>query len=280
MKFCLRREFAVDIDVTSGFMLAFGGEADVYTIGQLAKLAGVTTRTLRYYDQIGLLKPAKTNEAGYRLYGREQVDTLQQILFYRELGVAPEEIIRIISAPSFDRLRALEGHLKALMKRREALDALISTVSKTLEAHKGGYTMTDEEKFEGFKKKLMEENEEKYGAEARSLYGDDVVDESNAKLMGMTPAQFARMQTLSAEVNEALITAMQSGDPTGEEARRLCELHKQWLMCTWPHYSAAAHRGLVQMYVDDERFKAYYDSVAPGAAVYLRDALLHFLPEA
>jgi DNA-binding transcriptional MerR regulator len=261
-------------------MLAFGGEADVYTIGQLAKLAGVTTRTLRYYDQIGLLKPAKTNETGYRLYGPKQVDTLQQILFYRELGVGPEEIIRIISAPSFDRQRALESHLKALIKRREALDALISTVSKTLEAHKGGLTMTDEEKFEGFKKKLIKENEEKYGAEARSLYGDAVVDESNAKLMGMTPAQFARMQMLSAEVNEALKMAMQTSDPTGEEARRLCELHKQWLMCTWPHYSAAAHRGLAQMYMDDERFKAYYDSIAPGAAVFLRDALLHFLPEA
>jgi len=258
----------------------FGGEADVYTIGQLARLAGVTTRTLRYYDQIGLLKPARINEAGYRLYGPQQVDALQQILFYRELGVAPEEIIRIISAPSFDRQRALEGHLKALVKRREALDALIGTVSKTLEAHKGGLTMTDEEKFEGFKKKLIEENEEKYGAEARRLYGDAAVDESNAKLMGMTPAQFARMQTLSAEVNEALKTAMQTGDPAEEEARRLCELHKQWLMCTWTHYSAAAHWGLAQMYVDDERFRAYYDSVAPGAAVFLRDALLHFLPEA
>ena len=252
----------------------------MYTIGQLAKLAGVTTRTLRYYDQIGLLKPAETNEAGYRLYGREQVDTLQQILFYRELGVGPEEIVRILSAPSYNRQRALEGHLKSLTARRESLDALISTVSKTLEAHKGGLTMTDEEKFEGFKKKLVEENEEKYGAEARGLYGDAAVDESNAKLMGMTPAQYARMQTLSAEVNEALKTAMQTGDTAGEEARRLCELHRQWLMCTWTRYSAAAHRGLAQMYVDDERFAAYYDSIAPGAAVFLRDALLHFLPEA
>jgi DNA-binding transcriptional MerR regulator len=252
----------------------------VYMIGQLAKLAGVTTRTLRYYDQIGLLKPAATNEAGYRLYGQEQVDMLQQILFYRELGLMPEEIIRILSAPSYSRQRALEGHLKELTERRESLDALISTVRKTLEAYKGGYTMTDEEKFEGLKKKLVEENEERYGAEARELYGDAAVDESNAKLMGMTPAQYARMGTLSAEVNEALKTAMQTGDPTGEEARRLCELHKQWLMCTWTRYSAAAHRGLAQMYVDDERFTAYYDSIAPGAAMFLRDALLHFLPKA
>ena len=251
----------------------------MYTIGQLAKIAGVTTRTLRYYDGIGLLKPTETSEAGYRLYGREQVDALQQILFYRELGVGPEEISRILGAPSFDRQRALEGHLRLLTARRERLDALIGTVGKTLEAQKGGLIMTDEEKFEGMKRRLVDDNEKQYGAEVRALYGD-AVDESNAKLMGMTPAQFARMEALSAEVNEALKTAMQTADPAGEAARRLCALHKQWLMCTWTRYSVAAHRGLAQMYVDDPRFAAYYDNVAPGAAIFLRDALLHFLPEA
>jgi hypothetical protein len=88
------------------------------------------------------------------------------------------------------------------------------------------------------------------------------------------------MEALAAEVNEALKTAVRAADPAGEAARRLCELHKQWLMCTWTRYSAAAHRGLAQMYVDDPRFSAYYDNVAPGAAVFLRDALLRFLPEA
>jgi DNA-binding transcriptional MerR regulator len=250
----------------------------MYTIGQLAKIAGVTTRTLRYYDGIGLLKPAETSEAGYRLYGREQVDLLQQILFYRELGVGPEEIGRILAAPSFDRQRALEGHLRLLTARRERLEALIGTVGKTLEAQKGGLTMTDEEKFEGMKRRIVDDNEKQYGAEARALYGD-AVDESNAKLMSMTPAQFARMETLTAEVNEALKTAMLTADPAGEAAHRLCTLHKQWLMCTWTRYSAGAHRGLAHMYVEDPRFAAYYDNITPGAAVFLRDALLHFLPE-
>jgi DNA-binding transcriptional MerR regulator len=250
----------------------------MYTIGQMAKLAGVSTRTLRYYDQIGLLKPARTNEAGYRLYGQDQVDSLQQILFYRELGVGPEEIVRIITAPTFDREQALESHLQELMARRGRMDALISTVRKTLNAQKGGLDMTDEEKFEGMKRQYVDDNEKKYGAEARALYGA-AVDESNAKLMGMTPAQFTRMETLAAEISEALKTAMQTNDPAGEAARRLCELHKQWLMCTWTRYSAAAHRGLAQMYVDDPRFTAYYDSIAPGAAEFLRDALFRNLPE-
>ena len=248
----------------------------MYSIGKLARLAGVTTRTLRYYDQIGLLKPAEISESGYRLYGRAQVDDLQQILFYRALGVGPEEIGRIMNAPSFDRYEALQMHLKNLLDRREELDTLIDNVRKTLKAEKGGPKMTDGEKFEGLKRRFIEDNEQRYGAEARELYGN-AVDESNAKVMGMTPEQFERMESLENEVKEALKAAMRTKDPAGEEAQRLCELHKQWLMCTWSRYSVAAHRGLAQLYVEDPRFTAYYDSVEPGAAVFLHDALLSCL---
>ncbi len=251
----------------------------MYTIGQLAKLAGVTTRTLRYYDQIGLLKAAQTSVSGYRLYGREQVDTLQQILFYRALGVGPEEIRLIMQAPEFDAQKALEQHLQELQARRGQMNALINTVSNTLTAKKEGFDMTDAEKFKGFKQHYIDDNERQFGAESRERYGHEAVDQSNAKLMGMTPAQFARMEALSAEVNEALKTAMQTNDTQGEAARHLCELHKQWLMCSWGSYSAAAHRGLAQMYVDDDRFTAYYDNIVPGGAVFLRDALLGILPE-
>ncbi len=256
-----------------------GGENDVYTIGQLAKLAGVTTRTLRYYDQIGLLNAAQTSESGYRLYGREQVDALQQILFYRALGVSPEDIRLIILAPDFEAQKALEQHLQELQAKRGQLEALIGTVSHTLKSKKEGFDMTDAEKFEGFKQQYIDDNERKYGAEARERYGSDAVDQSNAKLAGMTPAQFARMEALGTEVIEALKTAMLTNDTQGAAARHLCELHKQWLMCSWGSYSADAHKGLAQMYVDDARFAAYYDSAAPGAAVFLRDALLSYLSE-
>lgn len=250
----------------------------MYTIGQLAKMAGVTTRTLRYYDQIGLLKPMRTSEAGYRLYDSAEVDTLQQILFYRALGVGPDEIKSIMNAPLFDRQNALEEHLAALLARRGQMDALIETVRKTLTASKEGFDMTDEEKFTGLKQKLIDDNERQYGAEARALYGK-AVDQSNEKIMGMTPAQFARMEALTSEVNEALKAAMLTNDPTGASARHLCELHRQWLMCTWTSYSVEAHKGLAQMYADDERFAAYYNAIAPGAAVFLRDALMHCLAE-
>ena len=250
----------------------------MYTIGQLAKLADISTRTLRYYDAIGLLEPAEYNSAGYRLYGPAQVDALQQILFFRTLGVGPEEIKRIINAPLFNKQNALEAHLKRLISQREMLDALIKNVRKTISAERGESTMTDKEKFEGMKQRFIDENERKYGAEARKRYGD-AVDSSNAKIKSMTQPEFARMETLSAEINDALKAAIRTGDLDSDEAKQLYRLHKQWLMSTWSEYSVEAHRGLAQMYVDDERFAAYYDEVAAGAAVFLRDALLHLLPE-
>jgi DNA-binding transcriptional MerR regulator len=126
-----------------------------YSVNKLAVLAGVSTRTLRYYDQIGLLTPKRISSNGYRIYGREEVDKLQQILFFRELGIPLEEIKNILSDENFDSRRALEEHLKALELRREQLDKLIMNVSKTIKAMKGELAMSDKEKFEGFKQSLL-----------------------------------------------------------------------------------------------------------------------------
>lgn len=247
-----------------------------YTVSALSKLAGVSTRTLRYYDEIGLLHPKNISDAGYRVYGAQQVDTLQQILFYREMGVALDEIKRIITAPAFKRLEALESHLEALQSKRRQVDAMIANVEKTIASEKGETTMTDEEKFEGLKEKLIRENEETYGGEVRSKYGDKTVDESNAKFKKMTQQQYARMEALAEELSQTLKAAMETKDPAGELAQKACALHKEWLMCTWPSYSPEAHKGLAQMYVDDERFSAHYDKIAPGCAVFLRDAIMIF----
>lgn len=247
-----------------------------YTVGQLAKLAGVTTRTLRHYDRIGLLRPKAKSGAGYRVYGEKQVDRLQQILFYRELGVELGAVARIMDTPSFDQAEALQSHLNALQAQRTRLDKLIETVERTMAARKGEITMTDEEKFTAFKQGLIDENERKYGAEVRARYGDVAADESNAKLKAMTKAQYEDTEALSQAVNEALLAAFVTGDPQGGLAQKACELHKQWLMRYWTHYSPEAHKGVAQMYVDDARFAAYYDAVAPGCAQFLRDAIFAY----
>ncbi|MGI6622165.1 MAG: MerR family transcriptional regulator [Clostridiaceae bacterium] len=244
-----------------------------YTVQKLGRLAGISARTIRYYDEIGILKPARISSSGYRIYGQKEVDLLQQILFYRELGVDLDSIKKIVTAPSFDGAKALREHHIKLLAKREQLDILIKNVEKTIALTEGRIEMTDSEKFEGFKQKLIEENEAKYGKEIKEKYGDDVIDKSNAYLNNMSKEDFDRMNSLSEQVLETLAEAVKTGDPSGPLGQKAADLHKQWISLCWGHYNKEAHANLAQMYVDDERFTAYYDKVQPGAAVFLRDAV-------
>lgn len=243
-----------------------------YTVKALAEVAGVSRRTLRYYDQIGLLRPVRINSSGYRIYGQAEVDRLQLILFYRALGVRLNEIKQILEDPEFDAAEALGRHHAALLEERRTLDRLIRNVEWTIEAKEGGRHMQDREKFEGFKKGKLEENEAQYGTEIREKYGEDAVRASNRKWMGMSEDDYNRMTALEAELKEVLKDAVD--EPSEARARRAAQLHKEWLMCTWNEYSREAHQGLAEMYMADERFRKYYDDVAPGAAEFLRDAIM------
>ncbi|HEX3031361.1 MAG TPA: MerR family transcriptional regulator [Bacillota bacterium] len=245
-----------------------------YTVQKLAQLAGISTRTLRYYDEIGLLKPARINTSGYRIYGQQQVDTLQQIMFYRELGVGLEDIKVILNSGSFNATQALEEHREKLLERRKQLDLLIANVEKTLVMVEGGIRMTDKEKFEGFKQKMIDDNEKQYGQEIRARYGDQQVEASNKKVKGMSQEQYAEVERLGAAVKATLAKAFATGDPAGELAQKAVDLHRQWLCFFWNDYSKEAHAGLGQMYVDDPRFTAYYDTDQPGTAAFFRDAIL------
>lgn len=245
-----------------------------YTVQRLAQLAGISARTLRYYDEIGILKPARINSSGYRIYGQKEVDRLQQILFYRELGMSLDNIKEIVTAPSFDEVEALREHQVKLLAKKEQLEQLISNVEKTIALKEGRTTMSDQEKFAGFKQKLIDDNEKKYGKEIREKYGDDRVNKSNEKVKNMTQNQYDEVTRLANKVNETLKAAMETGDPAGELAQKAADLHRQWLCFYWDTYSKEAHAGLAQMYVDDPRFTAYYDKEQPGTAQFLRDAIL------
>ncbi len=244
-----------------------------YTVQKLAKLAGVSARTLRYYDEIGILKPARINSSGYRIYGPSEVDRLQQILFFRELGVSLESVKIMVTAPTFDGLKALQEHHEKLLEKREQLDALIANVEKTIANAERGIAMTDKEKFEGFKQKMIDDNEKKYGQEIRAKYGDEQVDRSNQKIKGMTKEQYDEVEKLSADVMTALKEAFATGNPAGELAQKAADLHRQWLSFYCEGYTKEGHANVAQMYVDDERFTAYYDKEQPGTAEFLRDAI-------
>jgi DNA-binding transcriptional MerR regulator len=244
-----------------------------YTANKVAKMSGVSARALRYYDEIGLLKPARVAYSGYRIYGQAELDTLQQILFYRELGFSLEEIKKLLSASNFNRAQAFENHLAELYKKRERLDSLINNVIKSAAAMKGEIAMTDNEKFEGFKQALVDENEREYGVEIRGKYGDEAVDESNARLKGLTKEQYDVGERLRLELERTLKAAFDSGDPAGELAQKACDLHRQWLCVFYPKYSKEYHKALGEMYFSDERFRAYYDKLALGCTGFFCNAI-------
>lgn len=246
-----------------------------YTVNELAVMSGVSIRTLHYYDQIGLLCPARIAENGYRIYGEKEVNQLQQILFYREIKVPLKEIKAILSKPDYNNEKELEKQLEHLLQQKEQLELLIHNVRKTIHTLKGETVMSDMEKFEGFKQKLINDNEKHYGTEIREKYGDELIDASNAKLKGMRQEQWQKAQELSEQIDETLKEAFEQGNPASETAQRACDLHRQWLCMFWKDgtYSKEAHKALAKGYVADKRFTAYYDKIAPGCTEFFRDAI-------
>lgn len=247
----------------------------MYTVQKLATLAGVSARALRYYDSIGLLTPQK-NESGYRVYGSAEIDRLQLILFYRELGFGLHDIAKLLDEPGFDEIEALIGQREQLLRERSRLDLLISNVEKTISTKQGESRMADHEKFEGFKKQLVDDNEAAYGKEIRDKYGDAEVDRSNAKMLGMGQERYEAFKRLEQEILDKLKHALQESEPESLLGQEIADLHRQWIGFTWGSYEPKAHAGLAEMYVADDRFAAYYEKAGEGAAQYLRDAIIAY----
>ncbi|NCB93020.1 MAG: MerR family transcriptional regulator [Clostridia bacterium] len=249
-----------------------------YTIKKLAALAGISTRTLRYYDEIQLLVPKRSEGSEYRIYEEAEVDRLQQILFYREMGFELSAIKAILDSGSFEQMEALKSHLAELQKKRKRIDLLIDNVTKTIRKEEGVQQMSDQEKFQGFKEEMIRKNEETYGEELRTKYGEDTVAESNAKMMNLSEGEYQRMEGIGEEIIKSLQDAVLTGaDPKGAKGKEVAELHREWLQITMPKYTAEIHRGLAEMYVGDERFTAYYDKEVTGCAQFLRDAVVEHI---
>lgn len=265
----------IDFDVTEGDILfSSGGIAMEYGIRELSEMAGVSARTLRWYDRIGLLRPCRVGENGYRFYSSAEVDRLQHILFYRELGLELRQIGELLDDPQFDRMTALREHLAALESRREQLDGMIASLRRTISAEERNETVMDREKFEAFKRGAIEKNEAAHGQEVRARYGDEAMDSANRRVMNLTQEEYAEWKDIGDEILRRLEAAVtQNADPSGPEGRAIAELHKKWLSFSWEKYSLQAHKGLAQTYVLDERFARYYDRAIPGCAEFLKNAI-------
>ncbi|WP_195267377.1 MerR family transcriptional regulator [Eubacterium sp. 1001713B170207_170306_E7] len=249
-----------------------------YTVKKLAAMAGVSPRTLRYYDEIGLLKPARINSSGYRIYGGREVDRLQQILFYRALGIELAEILQILDAPDFDSLAALKSHREQLLQKKSQIDDLIATVTKTIETKEGETIMEDHEKFKGFIQDKLDENEERYGEEIREKYGDEAVDRSNAQFKEMSPEKYKAFAGLEERILTLLKEVTRLGSIDSPEGEELARLHQQWITLAWGSYNTETHRGLVHMYTEDQRFKKYYESkCGKNSAELLKQSVLKYI---
>ena len=246
-------------------------------IHELAKLSSISTRTLRYYDEIGLLVPDKKEDTGYRVYNQHHIDRLQQILFYRELDMPLAQIKDILDSEKFEQLDSLRHHQQALLQKQQRVNKLLETIKLTIQSIEEGTNMTNEQKFEAFKQQLIDENEKNYGKEIREKHGEESVLASYGMVKNMTEEQYEAAQQLEKMLLERLEEAMGEGDPTSELALEVAELHKRWLSFYWPKYTKEAHAGLAQIYIADERFIAYYDSqVAPNATQFLTACITHF----
>ncbi|WP_099974055.1 MerR family transcriptional regulator [Lactobacillus terrae] len=227
-----------------------------YSINELAKLAGISTRTLRYYDQIDLLKPSEKSAAGYRYYDENQVDKLQEILFYRELNFKLSEIIKIQSDGHLNRSEILNEQKDLLIEERNKYDQLIQLIDQTINSEEGGTKMTDQQKFEAFKKGAIKENTEKYGSELTEKYSSEEIDESNRKFMNLSEEDYRKMSEVEEEMIKYLIEYDKTKTP--ELAEQIYLKHQQWLKFTMPNYTPAIYRAIVEMYINDSRFSDYY----------------------
>lgn len=231
-------------------------------VKEISQLSGISVRTLHHYDDIGLLVPDHSTEAGYRIYSDHNLATLQQILFFRELGFPLKKIKELLTSPAFDRLESFEMQRKMLIDKRRQFDGMIETIDKTILNEKGEVSMTNEEKFKGF-----DFSKNRYEQEARERWGDKAVDESNKKV-----SQFGTNE--AEEMNRIYfnLAKLRHLDPVSEEAQKGIS---EWygFLNKIGNYSLEAFAGLGQMYVDDERFTKNIDAFGEGLAVFMRDAM-------
>jgi len=244
--------------------------ANTYTVKQLSNLAGVSIRTLHYYDEIGLLKPDAYGENGYRYYGEEALLRLQQVLFFRELDFSLAEIQAILNRPDFDLLHALQVHRKTLQGRVERLERLIHTVDKTIHHMKGETQMSKKEYYEGF----SEEKQKEYEQYVRQRWGNDSYESSAKRWASLTPDE----KKIFGTRGEGLIKAIAAGMDKGyqhPEVQALVHQYREHLSFFY-EVTLEIYEGLGHGYNQHPDFIAFYEAYAPGLAAFMEQAIEYY----
>jgi DNA-binding transcriptional MerR regulator len=241
------------------------------TVGEVARLAGVTVRTLHHYDEIGLLRANGRSDAGYRRYADADLDRLQQILFYRELGFGLDEIKTVLEDGGTNRIGHLRRQHAMLRDRIRRLERMSAAVEKALEADTMGINLTPEERLEVF----GDHDPEQYAAEVEERWGKtDAYRESARRASQYTKADWQRIKAEGAAAIDQVVAAMHAGKAADSaEAMAGAEAHRRQIHDNFYACSYEMHVGLAEMYLADPRFTATYEKIAPGLAQYLHDAI-------
>lgn len=241
-----------------------------YSVGQVADATGITIRTLHHYDEIGLLCPRGRSTAGYRRYDDADITRLHQILLYRELGFPLFRVASILDDPQPDPASQLRHQHELLTERIRRLQGMVAAIEHLLEAEQMGTALTPEERLELFGSDFSED----YAEEAEQRWGDtEAYRQSQRRTAGYTKADWQRISAETADLEQRSAAALNAGVPADSEpAMDLAEEHRQQISRWFYDCGYEMHRGLTSMYVQDDRFKARYEAIAPGLAEYLREA--------
>jgi MerR family transcriptional regulator, thiopeptide resistance regulator len=241
-----------------------------YTVGELAKLAAVSVRTLHHYDEIGLLAPSDRTSAGYRLYGAVDAERLHRILVYRQLGFDLAGIAVILDS-SADDIEHLRRQHALLNEQKVRLEDMIRGVETMMKAKKSGVNLTPDEMKEVFGSFDPEEHAD----EAEQKWGNtDAYRESQRRTKTYDKQKWLEIKAEAEQISTQLAKAMKDGHAaTSEVAMDLAERHRRHISKWFYDCSYEIHQGLGEMYTADPRFAQNYDAVAPGLSAYIRDAI-------
>ncbi|WP_025743843.1 MerR family transcriptional regulator [Aquimarina pacifica] len=247
-----------------------------YSAKWLSNIAGVSIRTLHYYDKIGLLKPAIRTETKYRLYGENELLKLQQILFFKELDFSLKEILDILNDPEFDLIEALESHKYALVLKQKRISEMLNTIEKTIVNLKGKKMITDNELYDGFTKEEASKNRK----EVIQKYGAEALKRSETYLKKLTKEQFEALKSEQKEIFKTLFE-ISNQDPESksvqlEIARHYKNIRKFWGTDGSSDSQKKDYKGLGELYISDERFTKVEGEVQPDFAIFLSKAMTYF----
>ncbi|TYS09955.1 MerR family transcriptional regulator [Bacillus subtilis] len=244
-----------------------------YQVKQVADIADVSIRTLHHYDDIQLLNPSTVTDAGYRLYSDSDLERLQQILFFKEIGFRLDDIKKLLDHPNFDRKEALQSQKDMLMKKKQRMEEMIQTIDRTIQSIEGGEQMNKRDLFAGLSMKDIGEHQQTYADEVRKLYGKEIAEETEKRTSAYSADDWRTVMAEFDSIYRRIAARMEHG-PGDAEVQAAVGAFRDHI-CHY-HYDCTLDifRGLGEVYITDERFTDSINQYGDGLAAFLREAMI------